>query len=109
MRGLVLLAPRGVPRHYGDDDPRIDVAKVGVPMLLLRGSKDDRAGSEDSAALVAAARAAHRSLQYGELDGDDHFFVQLPEETPSTGAQDATPAIDPRVFAAIEAWIAETQ
>jgi len=73
VRGLVLLAPLPIPNGV---DPSVEVANVGVPMLVLRGSN----------AFVASAHAAHRNVQYGELDGDD-----------------------PRVFAAIEGWMAETQ
>jgi len=108
VRGIVLLSP--LPMPYAQIDPRVEVAGIGVPILLLHGSKDAQVTTADIAPFVAAARAANRRLQYGELDGDNHLFAQLPAGTESTGAEymNAYP-LDPRVIAAIEAWLAETQ
>jgi hypothetical protein len=64
----------------------------------------------DLGGLLAAAHKARRSLQYGELDGDNHLFAVLPESMDSTGVeyQEARP-LDPRVISAIVAWMAEIQ
>jgi hypothetical protein len=51
----------------------------------------------DLRAFEAAAHSAQRSLQVGELAGDNHLLEAVP------------PAIDPRAIAAIIAWLAETQ
>jgi dienelactone hydrolase len=100
LRGIVLLAPATQP--YEDAagrepiDPRVAIARVKVPMLLLHGSQDDAAAKTGLAGLLAAAHKAQRNLSYGELSGDNQLFQLQP------------PALDPRVAGAIMAWIAET-
>jgi uncharacterized protein len=97
-------------QSYAKIDPRVEIATVPVPVLLLHGSKDFQVTTSDLLAFIAAAHGAHRSLQYGELDGDNHLFQVLPAGTDSTGAEYREPGpLDPRVIAAIIAWLAETQ
>jgi uncharacterized protein len=97
-------------KSYAGIDPRVEVTKVGVPMLLLHGGKDIQVTTADLSAFVAAAHDARRSLQYGELSGDNHLFQELPPEIASTGAEyEQARPLDPRVAAAIIAWLAETQ
>ena len=81
-------------------------------MLLLHGSKDIQVTTADLKRHdCGGARRAHRSLQYGELDGDNHLFQVLAAGGPSTGAeyQEARPAGSTRVIAAIVAWLSETR
>jgi uncharacterized protein len=105
-----LIATMPFLKSYASIDPRAEIASVTVPMLLLHGSKDIQVTTADLQGMIAAAHGAHRSLQYGELDGDNHLFQVLPPSMESTGAeyQEARP-LDPRVVAAIVAWLSETQ
>ena len=105
-----LIATLPFLKSYAAVDPRVEIANVTVPMLLLHGSKDVQVTTEDLAGMIAAAHAAHRSLQYGELDGDNHLFQVLPPQMESTGAEyEVARPLDPRVIAAIVAWLTETQ
>jgi alpha-beta hydrolase superfamily lysophospholipase len=95
ISGIVLASP--VLARTAAADPLLDIAKLNVPVLLLHGSADTEVSAADLKPFAAAAHAAQRSLQYGELAGDNHLL------------QAAPPAIDPRAIAAIIAWLAETQ
>jgi hypothetical protein len=105
-----LIATMPFLKSYASIDPRVEVTKIDVPILLLHGSKDIQVTTADLQAFLAAAHDSKRSLQYGELDGDNHLFQVLPPSVPSTGAEymQASP-LDPRVISAIIAWLAETQ
>jgi len=48
---------------------------IGVPQLLLHGTKDDRVSIEQSRAYVAAAKAAGDKIDLIELVDVDHFAV----------------------------------
>lgn len=95
VEGIVLASPHLA--HTASVDPLVEVSKLDVPVLLLHGSADTQVTAGELRAFEAAAREAQRSLQVGELAGDNHLL------------QAAPPAIDPRAIAAIIAWLAETQ
>jgi alpha-beta hydrolase superfamily lysophospholipase len=95
VAGIVLASPHFA--RTASFDPLVEVSKLDVPVLVLHGSADAQVTAGDLRAFEAAAHAAQRSLQVGELAGDNHLL------------QAAPPAIDPRAIAAIIAWLAETQ
>jgi alpha-beta hydrolase superfamily lysophospholipase len=95
IEGIVLASP--VLARTATVDPLAGIAKVQVPILLLHGGADSEVPAADLEPFAAAAHAAQRSLQYGELAGDNHLLQAVP------------PAFDPRAVAAIIAWLAETQ
>jgi alpha-beta hydrolase superfamily lysophospholipase len=95
VAGIVLASPRLA--RSASADPFLEVTRLEVPVLLLHGSADTRVSADDLRAFETAAHSAQRSLQVGELAGDNHLL------------QAAPPAIDPRAIAAIIAWLAETQ
>jgi alpha-beta hydrolase superfamily lysophospholipase len=108
MQALITSMP--FLQSYATVDPRVEVTQIKIPMLLLHGSKDINVTTADLKAFIAAAHDARRGLQYGELDGDNHLFEVLPPATESTGMEYYTAQpLDPRVPAAIIAWLAETQ
>ncbi len=95
VQGIVLASPRLARTPTAD--PFLEVTRLAVPVLLLHGAADAQETAGDLRAFEAAAHAAQRSLQVGELAGDNHLLQAVP------------PAIDPRAIAAIIAWLAETQ
>jgi pimeloyl-ACP methyl ester carboxylesterase len=91
---------------YANVDPREEIARLGVPMLLLHGSKDMQVTTADLVPLVAAAKAAGRNLVSVELENDNHLFATLPGDVSSTGAEyfEARP-LDARLGAEIAKWL----
>jgi hypothetical protein len=87
-------------------DPAALIARVPCPILILQGTKDIQVLPADTPRLVAAAQNAHRNLTVVMLQDDDHLFIKLPPDEPSTGGEYFTPSyLDPALFAAIEAWL----
>lgn len=87
-------------------DPATLIARVGCPILILQGTKDIQVLPADTPRLVQAARAAHRDVTVVMLQDDDHLFIKLAPEEPSTGGEYFTPSyLDPALFAAIEEWL----
>jgi len=66
--------PAQVPDHYAAVSP-MALLPIGVPQLLLHGTKDDRVSIEQSRAYVAAAKAAGDKIDLIELVDVDHFAV----------------------------------
>jgi dienelactone hydrolase len=95
VQGIVLASPQLT--RTASADPFLEITRLDVPVLLLHGSADTQVTAESLRAFEAAAHKAQRSLQVGELAGDNHLLQAVP------------PAIDPRAIAAIIAWLAETQ
>ncbi|HET7043872.1 MAG TPA: alpha/beta hydrolase [Gaiellaceae bacterium] len=62
----------GAPDAHGDADPARRLP-LGVPLLLVHGSEDDRVPAGHSRAFAAAARAAGDDCRLLELDGVGHF------------------------------------
>jgi dipeptidyl aminopeptidase/acylaminoacyl peptidase len=87
-------------------DPASIIAKVPCPILVVQGTKDIQVLAADTPRLVDAARAAHREISVSMLDNDDHLFITLAADEPSTGGEYFTPAyLDPALFSAIERWL----
>jgi dienelactone hydrolase len=95
IQGIVLASP--LLARGSSYEASIEVSQLAVPVLLLHGSADSQGNDAAIKAFGAAAHAAQRSLQVGELAGDNHLLQATPT------------AIDPRAIAAILAWLAETQ
>jgi pimeloyl-ACP methyl ester carboxylesterase len=88
-------------------DPAAIIAKVPCPILILQGTKDAQVLPADTPRLVDAARAAGRNVTVVMLTGDDHLFINLPGNQPSTMSEYFVPSyLDPALFAAIENWLA---
>jgi uncharacterized protein len=87
-------------------DPAALIARVPCPILILQGTKDIQVLAADTPRLVRAAQNAHRNVTVVMLQGDDHIFIKLPGDEPSTGGEYFTPSyLDPALFAAIETWL----
>jgi alpha-beta hydrolase superfamily lysophospholipase len=74
-------------------DPRKEIARVHVPMLVVRGSDDINVTADELVQLTNAATQAHRNLHVVVLKGDDHLY------------SNATADFDPRVIQTIAAWL----
>ena len=87
-------------------DPVALIARVPCPILILQGTKDIQVLPADTPRLVQAAQNAHRDVTVVMLQDDDHLFIKLPADEPSTGGEYFTPSyLDPALFAAIETWL----
>ncbi|HEY9086136.1 MAG TPA: alpha/beta fold hydrolase [Candidatus Tyrphobacter sp.] len=96
---------RWLRSSFGIDPAKI-LARVPCPILILQGGKDIQVLPTDLPRLVNAARAAHRNVTVGLLQGDDHLFIFIPGTARSTGMEYFIPSyLDPRLFSAIDAWL----
>jgi dienelactone hydrolase len=87
-------------------DPAALIVRVPCPILILQGTKDIQVLPADTPRLVQAAQNAHRDVTVVMLQDDDHLFIKLPADEPSTGGEYFTPSyLDPALFAAIESWL----
>ena len=71
--------PDDVPERYGAVSPAA-LLPLGVPQLLVHGSRDDVVPPNQSAAYAAAAREAGDDVELIELAGADHFDVVEPSQ-----------------------------
>jgi uncharacterized protein len=86
--------------------PAVTIARVTCPILILQGGKDIQILATDLPRLVDAAEAAKRNVTVRLLPDDDHLFLKLPPDQPSTGAEYFEPAhIDPALGQAILNWL----
>jgi acetyl esterase/lipase len=69
--------PASVPERYLVASPAA-LLPLGVPQVLIHGTKDDNVPIEVSQAYVNAARAVNDQITYIELNGVDHFDVINP-------------------------------
>ena len=87
-------------------DPAKTIARVPCPILILQGTKDIQVLAVDLPRLVNAARAAHRNVTVDLLRGDDHLFLNIPGNAPSTGLEYFIASyLDPNLFTSIDAWL----
>jgi pimeloyl-ACP methyl ester carboxylesterase len=87
-------------------DPAALIARVPCPILILQGTKDIQVLPADTPRFVQAAQSAYRDVTVVMLQDDDHLFIKLPGDEPSTGDEYFTPSyLDPALFAAIETWL----
>jgi hypothetical protein len=87
-------------------DPAALIARVPCPILILQGTKDIQVLPADTPRLVKAAQSAHRDVTVVMLQDDDHLFIKLPPDEPSTGGEYFSPSnLDSGLFAAIETWL----
>jgi dipeptidyl aminopeptidase/acylaminoacyl peptidase len=57
-----------------NDSPRRHAAAVTMPVLMLHGDRDAQANVEQSEAMDAALRSAHKPHEFIEVKGADHQF-----------------------------------
>ena len=89
-------------------DPAAIIAKVPCPILILQGTKDIQVLSSDTPRLADAARATGRNVTVIVLPGDDHLFINVPGDQPSTIAEYFKPSyLDPALFTAIDTWLSK--
>ncbi len=130
LAGIVLMAPPAVPMEriiqeqsprmtpelhqavtralasYIGIDPAHVIRHVGVPILVLQGTRDIQVLRSDLPHLVEAARSAHRRITVDMLSSDDHLFLTVPAAMPSDGSEYETAApLDSRVAADILSWL----
>lgn len=133
-RGLILLAPLPVPyadilhaqfrqglmtraqldamlampfmKSWAGVDPRSEVTKIHVPVLIVHGHEDFQVTDAEVRELVDAAKKNARSFQYVELAGDDHLFIRLSHGVASNGAEYLQPhPVDQRLLAVLTNWL----
>ncbi|HTA38671.1 MAG TPA: alpha/beta fold hydrolase, partial [Candidatus Acidoferrales bacterium] len=91
-------------------DPAAIVAKVPCPILILQGTKDVQVLAADTPRLADAARAAGRNVTVVLLPNDDHLFITIPADQPSTITEYFTPSyLDPALFNAIDTWLSNVK
>jgi hypothetical protein len=91
-------------------DPAVAIAKVPCPILILQGTKDFQVLPADTPRLVDAARAAGRNVTVVMLPGDDHLFINIAGDQPSTIAEYFTPSyLDPAFFTSIDGWLSNAK
>ena len=97
-----LLAPESYWRSLVKQDPAAELKKLGLPALVLRGTKDIQVSEGDYQAM-AAANTAPGSVSK-EIDGLNHLFMPVAGE--STGADYFQPShVDPQVIRIIADWV----
>jgi acetyl esterase/lipase len=72
--------PREVPERYAVASPA-GLLPLGVPQLLVHGSRDDVVPPTQSSVYAVAAREAGDDVELIELAGADHFDVVEPSQT----------------------------
>ena len=73
-KALLGGSPTEVPERYAAASPAA-LLPVGVPQVLVHGSRDDVVPPEQSSAHASAAREAGDDVELIELAGADHFDV----------------------------------
>jgi uncharacterized protein len=98
----LLQAPAGYWRSWLAQDPAAELAKLGLPALVLRGFKDTQISEKDFK-LLEKANTAPGSI--GEqFDGLNHLFMPVAGE--STGDEYLQPShVSPAVTFTIAHWI----
>ena len=95
-----------------DVDPTVDIARVHAPILILQGEADAQVSPADLPRLTKAARAANHDVTVHTFSNDNHLFEPVTPgvvQTPYVALHQylTVPArIDPRVLAALDAWLA---
>jgi acetyl esterase/lipase len=77
---LVGGSPEEMPERYAVVSP-LALVPLGVPQLLVHGSRDDVVPPSQSSAYAVAARAAGDDIELIELADADHFDVIEPSHT----------------------------
>jgi acetyl esterase/lipase len=77
VAALMGAGPAEAPDRYGQANP-IELAPLGVPSVLLRGSMDDVVPAEQAESFVAAARARGDDARSRTFDGAGHFDLVAP-------------------------------
>ncbi|HEX3471965.1 MAG TPA: alpha/beta fold hydrolase [Silvibacterium sp.] len=97
-----LRLPEGYWRSWVSQDPAGELAKLGLPALVLRGTKDIQISEDDFQALKKA-NVAPGSVSR-EIDGLNHLM--MPVAGDSTGAEYFQPAhLAPEVIQIIAEWV----
>jgi uncharacterized protein len=97
-----LRLPEGYWRSWISQDPAGELAKLGLPALVLRGAKDIQVSEEDFQALKKAGVAPGSESE--EIDGLNHLM--MPVAGDSTGDEYFQPSsVAPQVIQVIAGWI----
>ncbi len=98
-----LRLPERYWRSWVSQDAAGELAKLGLPALVLRGTKDIQIGEDDFQALKKANTAAGSESK--EIEGLNHLM--MPVAGDSTGQEYFQPAnVAPEVVQVIAEWIA---
>jgi hypothetical protein len=98
-----LAAPESYWRSLVKQDPAAGLKRLGLPALVLRGTKDIQVGEGDFNALAQANTAPGSESR--DIDGLNHLFMPVAGE--STGAEYFTAShVDAQVIRMIANWIA---
>jgi len=73
-------SPRTVPERYIVASPAA-LLPLGIPQVVIHGTKDDSVPLSVSRSYVTAAKAANDQITFHELAGVDHFDVIDPHTT----------------------------
>jgi len=97
-----LRLPERYWRSWVSQDPAGELAKLGLPALVLRGTKDIQIGEEDFQALRKANTAPGSESK--EIEGLNHLM--MPVAGDSTGQEYFQPAhVAPEVVQIVAEWI----
>jgi hypothetical protein len=97
-----LRLPERYWRSWVSQDPAGELAKLGLPALVLRGTKDIQIGEEDFQALKKANTAPGSESK--EIEGLNHLMMLVTGD--STGQEYYQPAqVSPEVVQIIADWI----
>jgi len=97
-----LRLPEGYWRSWINQDPAAGLAKLGLPALVLRGTKDIQVSDGDFQALAKANTAPGSESK--QIDGLNHLVMPVAGE--STGQEYFQPAhVAPEVVRVIADWI----
>jgi len=106
-----IAAQRHLMRWYREQlahDPVTAIRRTKLPILLMRGSKDEQAFDADDRAFLDAAEEEDLDLTYRLLPGLDHLMVQDSGGGLADYAQSGR-QVEQSVVDAIADWIAERQ
>jgi uncharacterized protein len=99
---LPLRLPERYWRSWVSQDPAAELAKLGLPALVLRGTKDIQVSEQDFEALQKASTAPGSESK--QLEGLNHLM--MPVTGDSTGQEYFHPAhVAPEVIQIVADWI----
>jgi uncharacterized protein len=97
-----LRLPEGYWRSWIGQNPAAELSKLGLPALVLRGTKDIQVSEEDFQALATANTAPGGENK--QIEGLNHLMMAVAGE--STGQEYFQPAhLSPEVIRVIADWI----
>ncbi|MEP6551288.1 MAG: alpha/beta fold hydrolase [Gemmatimonadales bacterium] len=104
LRGLLLPVNRKYMQSWVKYDPKAEIAKVKVPVLIVQGGRDIQVSEADARALKAAQPAAKLVV----IPAANHVFRFAASDDPVSNAKlytDPTIPVVPELAPAISGWI----